>query len=87
MPGEYENNSPGQHLIIGQAGGEMGFILGYHKEMKYENYCKWITTHLTPGLQQRSIVVLNNAPYKTINHTKSDIQTWLRNHNIPEYKS
>lgn len=104
VPGVFSNSSAGQRLIVVHAGGNMGFIPGaflaydskskttdYHEEMDSDNFTKWITEKLIPGMPEGSIVVLDNAPYhnKLVNKApssntrKSEIQTWLTENNIP----
>ncbi|PSN53932.1 hypothetical protein C0J52_02406 [Blattella germanica] len=58
--------------------------------MNYENYSKWVQHQMIPGLPERSIVVIDNAPYHNKQDNKipstslkSEIQEWLWNNNIP----
>lgn len=104
VPGVYTNSSAGQRLIVVHAGGEMGFIHGaflmydakskscdYHNEMNFENFSRWLSSQLIPGLPIGSIVVLDNAPYHNKLDNKppsssssvSELKLWLSNNNIP----
>lgn len=63
----------------------------YHNEMNYDNYKKWVTEKLIPNVLPKSVVVIDNAPYHNIQinkiptsaTTKAEMQTWLRQRNIP----
>ncbi|XP_045202333.2 uncharacterized protein LOC123555810 [Mercenaria mercenaria] len=93
----------GQRMIIVHAGTETGFVKGaelvfksqshtgdYHDEMNSTNFMKWLQEKLLPNLPQRSVLIVDNAPYHNIQTDKcpttatrkSDIQGWLRRHNI-----
>lgn len=58
--------------------------------MNSENFEKWLTERLLPGLQNPSIIVLDNAKYHsrveekqpTRSWTKEKIQIWLKTKNI-----
>lgn len=94
----------GARLIIIHAGGEMGFIENcftmwksslcsgdYHSSMNFENYQKWLTEKLIPNLPEKSVLVIDNAPYHNVQSkkcptsasTKSNMQEWLRSNRIP----
>ncbi|XP_050299213.1 uncharacterized protein LOC126738106 [Anthonomus grandis grandis] len=89
----------GPRLIIVHAGGEDSFVPNayirwksnstsgdYHHDMNYDNYKKRVSDNLIPNLKQRSVVVIDNAPYdnKKIDKVpttitkKAEMQQWLR---------
>lgn len=93
----------GQRLIIVHAGSEDGFVNNalltfrsgkksgdYHDDMNYENYEKWVKTKLLPNLKEKSVVVIDNAPYHnkqdnpapTTSSRKADMIKWLSDRNI-----
>ena len=95
--GVLTNDSPGQRLIISHAGGSMGFIPNalnifqakttsgdYHNEMNSTNFEKWVEEKLIPNLPPQCIVVMDNAPYHSVQtnkapnskHKKHEIQDW-----------
>ncbi|KAJ8877757.1 hypothetical protein PR048_022212 [Dryococelus australis] len=80
--GVYVNNSPGQCRIIMNACGKMGFIPAacliynsisntseYHKEMNYENCCKWLSSTIQSTIADK---ILNRLQPTTINQTYKD---------------
>lgn len=57
----------------------------YHGQMNHGNFEKWIDEKLIPNLPPRSVVVMDNAPYHTIQvdkppnkYTLNDMKEWLR---------
>lgn len=93
----------GNRLIIVHAGSEAGFVKGaqlvftsksksgdYHDDMNFDNFQRWLNTQLIPNLPANSVVVIDNAPYHSVqldrsptqNTTKPVLQKWLRDHNI-----
>ena len=82
--GVLTNDSPGQRLIISHAGGSMGFIPNalnifqakttsgdYHNEMNSTNFEKWVEYKLIPNLPPECIVVMDNAPYHSVQTNKA----------------
>ncbi|GBM10194.1 hypothetical protein AVEN_258789-1 [Araneus ventricosus] len=70
-------NSKNQLTIV-HAGSSTGFIPDaqlvykasnksgdYHGQMNYKNFEKWLLEKLTPNLQPKSAVCIDNAPYHT----------------------
>lgn len=103
LNGLFCNISKGPRMIIIHAGGDMGFIPNallmfksgtksgdYHDEMNSKNYEKWLTEMLIPNLPQESVVVIDNAPYHSVqlnpapnsNTKKATMIDWLRKKNI-----
>ena len=91
-------DSPGERLIIVHAGGSMGFIPGaalifkansktgdYHSQMNASNFEKWLKEKLAVNLPFNSVVVMDNAPYHsvqtnrppTMTSKKEDLIKWL----------
>lgn len=104
--GVLKKESAGQRWIMGHAGGEMGFINGalllfksktksgdYHDEMNNENFSKWFKTQLIPNIPDNSIIVMDNAPYHSVQinraptsaSRKADIISWLLLKNITHH--
>lgn len=98
-PGLYVPESAGSRWIIAHAGTEHGFINNallifksqsmssdYHDDMNSTNFLKWMTEKLIPNLPERSLVVMDNAPYHctqinkppTMSSLKNDMQQWLQ---------
>lgn len=101
--GLFANISKGSRLIMVHAGGDMGFIPNallmfksgmktgdYHSEMNSENYGKWLEQQLIPNLPAQSVVVIDNAPYHSVqihpaptsNSRKAEMINWLNEKNI-----
>lgn len=93
----------GPRLIIVHAGGQAGFIDGallifksksktgdYHSDMNFVNFSKWTREKLLPNLPPRSVIVMDNAAYHSVQEdkkptmisTKAIMQTWLQRHNV-----
>lgn len=57
----------------------------YHGQMNRENFTKWLTEKLLPNIPANSIIVLDNAPYHSVQENKTptksslkkDIISWL----------
>ena len=102
-PGVYQSISKGERLVIVHAGGKKGFVPNalevwnaksnkgdYHNEMNGEMFLKWYTEKLLANLQEKSVIIMDNASYHsmqseknpTSSSRKADIQNWLRSHNI-----
>lgn len=102
-PGLLVSESAGSRWIIAHAGTENGFIndallmfksqsksSDYHDDMNSTNFLKWLREKLIPNLPERSLVVMDNAPYHctqlnkapTMSNIKSDMQEWLRGKGI-----
>lgn len=96
-------SSKGARFIIVHAGTKNGFVSGasllfqankkigdYHDEMNSENFTKWFKNQLLPNIEPNSIIVMDNAPYHSVeinkapnsNTKKADIQNWLKTNNI-----
>lgn len=96
--------SKGSRLIIVHAGNENGFVEGamlafmsgkktgdYHDDMNFQNYEKWISEKLIPNLPEKSVLVIDNAPYHNVQlnraptsaSRKADMIDWLSKQNIP----
>jgi len=103
FPGVLVNSSTGQRAIVVHAGDAMGFVEGaeliydsrsksqdFHDDMNSTNYRRWLEEKLIPNLPAGSIVVIDNAPYHTVQENKSpttssrksDIIDWLTRNNI-----
>lgn len=62
----------------------------YHDQMDGNNFLKYIEEKLIPNIPQKSIVVMDNAPYHSMQTNKApssatrkaDIKEWLREHGI-----
>ncbi|CAC5387109.1 unnamed protein product [Mytilus coruscus] len=95
--------SSGQRLIIVHGGGKLEFVPNaqliykaksctgdYHHEMNDENFKKWFTEKLLSCLPEKSVIIMDNASYHSVqfdkcpttNTNKADIQAWLRLHEI-----
>jgi transposase len=89
--------------IVVNAGNSHGFIEGaglifkskkksldYHSEINAETFEEWLKDKLLPALTEPSIIVLDNASYRsrleekkpTCAWRKTHLQTWLQNNNI-----
>ncbi|XP_076545701.1 uncharacterized protein LOC143305550 [Osmia lignaria lignaria] len=98
------STSSSHRLIIVHAGGKDGFIKGtelifkprtttgdYHGEMNASNFEKWINEKLIPNLPTKSVVVMDNAPYHSVQinkppstySKKQEMILWLVTNNIP----
>lgn len=63
----------------------------YHGEMNEANFMKWFEEQLLPHLEEPSLIIMDNASYHSVlvektptsSTLKSDMQQWLRDHNIP----
>ena len=100
------NVPPGQgtRLIICHAGSCQGFVPNalltfqaklksgdYHDEMNGDNFKKWFQEKLLPNMPANSILVIDNAPYHSMQEErapttatrKGDMITWLQSKNIP----
>lgn len=96
--GVLKTDSAGARWIIVHAGGEMGFIPNaqlifksqsksgdYHDDMNKTNFNKWLEEKLIPNLPPNCLIVMDNAPYHTVqinkaptmSSSKSDMQTWI----------
>lgn len=102
-PGVYKSERSGQRYIVVHAGGSYGFVENsllifksktksgdYHDEMNHDNFMRWLEHQLIPNLPPNGIVVMDNAPYHTVQinkkptraNKKADIRTWLENNDI-----
>lgn len=102
-PGLFVSESAGSRWIIVHAGTENGFINNallifksqskssdYHDDMNSTNFLKWMTEKLIPNLPEKSLVVMDNAPYHciqlnkppTMSSLKAQMQEWLQEKGI-----
>ncbi|PSN43260.1 hypothetical protein C0J52_25105 [Blattella germanica] len=59
--------------------------------MNSENFTKWLQTQILPNLPPRSVIVMDNASYHSVQNDKKpttrtlvkDIKEWLNEHHIP----
>nr|XP_034194883.1 uncharacterized protein LOC117611096 [Osmia lignaria] len=76
MLGVIKSASSSHRLIIIHAGGNNGFVPNagsifksrsttgdYHGQMNTANFEKWITEKLLPNLPEKSVIIMDNAPY------------------------
>ncbi|XP_046145849.1 uncharacterized protein LOC123989194 [Osmia bicornis bicornis] len=101
--GVLKNNSSSHRYIIVHAGGEGEFVKGaalifkarsttgdYHGQMNALNFEKWVSEKLLPNIPSQSVIVMDNAPYHTVQINKpptaygkkSDMIKWLEENNI-----
>ena len=92
-----------ERYVIVHAGTKDGFIPNakdvrkgknscsdYHTDMTREKFGKWVNYNPLPNLPTNSIIVLDNAPYHTVQEDrcptmakkKADIITWMTKHCI-----
>ncbi|CAH2103226.1 unnamed protein product [Euphydryas editha] len=65
----------------------------YHDDINSTNFQKWLREKLIPNLPERSLVVMDNAPYHctqlnkapTMSSIKNNLQEWLRGKGPPTY--
>lgn len=90
-------------LIVVHIGSQEGFLPGaalvfkagcssgdYHGQMNTENFMKWLTESVLPKLPNNSVVVLDNAPYHSVqinkpppqSANKAEMQAWLARNGI-----
>ena len=93
----------GNRLILLHAGGVCGFVPGamllfkskstrdYHEEMNGNTFTNWFQQSLLPNIGANSIIVMDNAPYHSVqlnkapttSNRKNVILQWLQTNNIP----
>ena len=97
----------GQRLILLHAGGSQGFLPGcklvfrskstdgrdYHSEMNAVVFTDWVEKQLLPALTEKTLIVMDNAPYHSVRDQtsvsptsasrKGVMQEWLRENKIP----
>lgn len=95
----------GSRFIVLHAGGEQGFVQDallmfrskngvkgdYHDCMDHEKFKKWFEEQLLPNLEERSLIIMDNASYHskienktpTSSNRKSEVVEWLSFNNIP----
>lgn len=97
------SESAGKRFIIAHAGSEHGFVdnallifrsqsqsADYHDDMNTQNFMKWMAEKVVPNLPEKSLVVMDNAPYHctqinkppTMASLKTEMQEWLRQKQI-----
>jgi hypothetical protein len=77
--GIQKNYNAGNRLILLHAGGENGFLQNamlvykagaatgdYHGQMNGTNFEKWVHEMLAPNLPGASVIILDNAPYHSV---------------------
>lgn len=92
-PGGFE----GKRFIVLHAGTRDGFIndcsllfasksklLDYHGEMNSELFSKWVKESLIPNLEEPSIIIMDNAPYHSVQAEKQPTSAWKKS-NISEW--
>jgi transposase len=75
-------------LLIFQDGKATG---DYHGQMNARNFEFWVNTQLLPSLPEKSVTVMDNAPYHSIqenkpptrNSVKAEMISWLEKNNVP----
>lgn len=104
VSGVLTNTSSSNRLIVVSAGSEDGFVHeatlifragkvtgDYHGQMNGVNFEKWINEKLLPKLSEKSVIVLDNAPYHCIQENKTPSKysvkkvmvDWLTKNKIP----
>ncbi|KAJ4426456.1 hypothetical protein ANN_27270 [Periplaneta americana] len=102
--GVLTKSSSTNRLIVIHAGSESGFVENsllifqagratgdYHGQMNSTNFERWVNTQLLPNLPEKSVVVMDNAPYHSIqenkpptrNSVRAEMISWLENNNMP----
>lgn len=103
QPGIYKADRSGQRYIIVHAGGDYGFVNNallifksksksgdYHDDMNHQNFMQWIEKQLIPNLPPNGIVVMDNAPYHSVQINKpptqaarkQEIRDWLESNEV-----
>lgn len=98
------NTSSSNRLILVHAGSKSGFITGaqlifkaglskgdYHGQMNAINFERWLTNKLLPNLPKESVIIIDNAPYHSVQENKPptkyavkrDMMEWLQKNNVP----
>lgn len=92
----------GGRLIICHTGTASGFVSNapllfkskktgsYHEEMDGVTFAKWFTRQLIPNIPPKSVIVMNNAPYHSVQvdrvptnvNKKQDMIDWLVRHGV-----
>lgn len=92
----------GQRFIIVHAGSSEGFVpngllyfrskstKNYHEEIDSIVFRDWFVNKLLPNIPKNSVIVIDNAPYHSVelnkapisSSLKSEMETWLREKNI-----
>ncbi|XP_045770001.1 uncharacterized protein LOC123870678 [Maniola jurtina] len=101
--GIVKDTSSGNALIVVNAAGRDGFLPGaslifnpgtttgdFHGQMNGENFEKWVVEKLLPSLPERSVVVMDNAPYHSVQLNKPPTKSspkyaminWLLDKNV-----
>nr|CAH7749883.1 unnamed protein product [Callosobruchus chinensis] len=78
-------------LIIVHAGSEMGFVDNtclifksgsttgdYHGQMNQQNFTRWLTEKLLPNIPSNSVIVMDNAPYHSVQENKTPTKSSLK---------
>ncbi|XP_064091958.1 uncharacterized protein LOC135205384 isoform X2 [Macrobrachium nipponense] len=94
----------GSRFIVVHAGSEKGFVKDalllfrskngakgdYHDSMGHERFLKWFKVQLLPNIEDRSLIIMDNAPYHskienkvpTTSNRKSEVIEWLSSNNV-----
>lgn len=101
--GVLTNTSSSNRVIVVSAGSKDGFLEGamlifragkakgdYHGQMNGVNFEKWVEEKLLVNLPEKSVIVMDNAPYHCLQENKppskyavkKDMIDWLHNNNI-----
>lgn len=101
--GILKNTSSSHRLIIVNAGGKNGFVPNatltfkscsksgdYNGQMNYTHFEKWSVEKLVPNIPANRIIVMDNAPYHSVQINKApskytnkpDMINWLRQNKI-----
>lgn len=104
--GVLQNKSSSHRLIIVHAGGMSGFVPNaalifkarstsgdYHGQMNAINFEKWMKEKLLPNIPQNTVVVMDNAPYHSVQTNKApskyakkaEMINWLTQNNISHF--
>lgn len=81
----------GKRFIVLDAGSKDGFIkncsllfaskskmLDYHGEMNSEMFTNWVRERLIPNLEEPSLIIMDNAPYHTVQIEKQPSSAWRK---------
>ena len=104
QPGVLSKTNSSNRLIVVHAGSENGFLQNsllifqagrvtgdYHGQMDARNFEIWLRNQLLPNLPDNSVVIMDNAPYHSVQENKpppksaikQDMISWLEKNNIP----
>ncbi|XP_031836267.1 uncharacterized protein LOC116428588 isoform X2 [Nomia melanderi] len=102
--GVSKNTSSSERVIIVHAGGQNGFVPNaglifkidsatsdYYGQVDAANFESWIIELLLPNIPPNTVVVMDNAPYHSVEMNKppnkyakkADMLSWLEQNNVP----